>query len=191
MWIFLELSQQRLYVLTNLQKAATAHPITQQYSPIVPWMSGWKKGGPDQNDRDRDWDVFLRLKVLRLIPRYWDHFLDQDWDSQNNKKKSLDTEKFWDEMSHSAEQRFIFGEVARVRQGGLGKKLKLLNRFIMPLCHWAACSDCQWYYSRCYIPPKEILNLKFLNRVIILVIKEHVATVDGIAPAVIYHPTES
>ena len=105
----------KIVCITNLQKAATAHPITQQYSPIVPWMSGCKKGGllwicwtwkgsgkvaeqhwvtkPDYWSRqilrlfkDRDWYVFLRRKVLRLILRYWDHFLDRDWDSQNNKK---------------------------------------------------------------------------------------------------------
>ena len=42
-----------------------------------------------------------------------------------------------------------------------------------------------------YIPPEEILNLKFLNKFIILVIKVHVVTVDGIAPAFLYHPTKS
>ena len=69
--------------------------------------------------------------------------------------------------------------------------LKFLNRLIMPLCHWAAFSNCQWYYSSCYIRPEEILNLKFLNRVIILVIKVHLVTVDGISPSFIYHPTKS
>ena len=37
--------------------------------------------------------------------------------------------------------------------------------------------------------PEEILNLKFLNKVIILVIKVHVVNVDGIAPAV-YIPSD-
>ena len=41
------------------------------------------------------------------------------------------------------------------------------------------------------LPPEEILNLKFLNMVIILVIKVHVVNVYGIAPAVIYQPTKS
>ena len=62
---------------------------------------------------------------------------------------------------------------------------QLFLHYPLRVPHCIADRDC----SSCYIPPEEILNLKFLYRVIILVIKVHVVTVNGIA--LIYHPKKS
>ena len=36
----------------------------------------------------------------------------------------------------------------------------MLNTVMIPSCHWAVFSDCQWKYSSCYRPPDKILNFR-------------------------------
>ena len=36
----------------------------------------------------------------------------------------------------------------------------MLNTVMIPSCHWAVFSDCQWKYSSCCRPPDKILNFR-------------------------------